>query len=515
MKKIVFIGPTITIDEAKTLLPDAMYLPPARSGDVLRAVRLKPDIIAIIDGVFERTASVWHKEILFALEKGIQVFGSSSMGALRARELSDFGMLGVGDVFQAYRDSLNEDDAVAVLHGSAGANFSAETIAYVNLKATLDKALQENILDQMTAHIIEIALKDLFYPFRLWETILQKATNAGADARVLLSFANWVKENGWVDVKKQDAVQLLRLMRAAKSSVDIEKSALLSLHRSLFFRTQLKSVMCRPFMTYHEELPFDEKVAAMSRYLGTTYRQTRRLAYLLSACYALAKKFRAELPSNNEFNQEAGREAIKRYTAIQKLLHFNLQNPVTKETKEDYLFGLMRLSLTNEFKLYKKDIQLFQEKEPVKYHLFSLTASLWWLIEQYAAKHQLIPNQFPIYEYSNKFRAKQALFSKESFQEWLLANELSEQEYAHLMMISTRFNYLVLQNNLDALDVIDTEEDVWWFMDALYLSGVYSEAKELVNNPEIARAHIAEYSNYYSNTSQLEHDLDFASSFFF
>ena len=38
--------------------------------------------IGIIDGHFGNVPSVWHKEILFALSKGVEVSGAASMGAL-------------------------------------------------------------------------------------------------------------------------------------------------------------------------------------------------------------------------------------------------------------------------------------------------------------------------------------------------------------------------------------------------------------------------------------------------
>ena len=47
---------------------------------------------------------MWHKEILFALSEGIDVYGAASMGALRAAELDAFGMRGIGDVYSAYAE---------------------------------------------------------------------------------------------------------------------------------------------------------------------------------------------------------------------------------------------------------------------------------------------------------------------------------------------------------------------------------------------------------------------------
>ena len=116
---VVFLGPTLTLDEGRAVL-DAQYLPPAGHGDVLRAALRRPRVIAIVDGVFERQPAVWHKEILFALSKGIHVYGAASMGALRAAELDEFGMRGIGEVYRAYADgTLEDDDEVAVAHADA------------------------------------------------------------------------------------------------------------------------------------------------------------------------------------------------------------------------------------------------------------------------------------------------------------------------------------------------------------------------------------------------------------
>src|SRR5262249_44516336 len=113
---VVFTGPTLSAAEASAEL-EALYLPPVAQGDVYRAALQGPRAIGIIDGTFERDPAVWHKEILWAMERGIRVFGSASMGALRAAELASFGMEGVGAIFAAYRDGvLEDDDEVAVAH---------------------------------------------------------------------------------------------------------------------------------------------------------------------------------------------------------------------------------------------------------------------------------------------------------------------------------------------------------------------------------------------------------------
>ena len=101
MTAVVFAGPTIVRDDIVSIC-DCHCLPPAARGDVYRASLSKPTAIGIIDGYFQGVLSVWHKEILWAISQGIHVFGSSSMGALRAAELQAYGMVGVGRIFEDF-----------------------------------------------------------------------------------------------------------------------------------------------------------------------------------------------------------------------------------------------------------------------------------------------------------------------------------------------------------------------------------------------------------------------------
>src|SRR5215813_12803310 len=147
MSVYVFVGPTLPPAEVATAL-DAVCLPPVAQGDVYRVVGARPRAIGIIDGYFDGMPAVWHKEILWAMHEGVHVFGSASMGALRAAELHEFGMRGIGDIFAAFRDGrLEDDDEVAVLHGPAEAGFRPSTEAMVNVRATLDAAEAAGVLD--------------------------------------------------------------------------------------------------------------------------------------------------------------------------------------------------------------------------------------------------------------------------------------------------------------------------------------------------------------------------------
>lgn len=76
---IIFTGPSLNHKEAKKIL-DADYRPPVGRDDILWALKDKPKVIGVIDGVFHQRPAVSHKELLRALESGVEVVGGSSMG---------------------------------------------------------------------------------------------------------------------------------------------------------------------------------------------------------------------------------------------------------------------------------------------------------------------------------------------------------------------------------------------------------------------------------------------------
>src|SRR5579859_4129854 len=97
---LVYLGSTLPKERALTIVPKAIIRPPAKQSDILTDMRrYDPTHILLIDGEFHQNLAVWVKEIIYALAHGIRVYGASSMGALRAVEHVDFGMVGVGRVY--------------------------------------------------------------------------------------------------------------------------------------------------------------------------------------------------------------------------------------------------------------------------------------------------------------------------------------------------------------------------------------------------------------------------------
>jgi hypothetical protein len=235
MKKIViFLGPSLPIAEAREIL-DAVYLPPAKQSDLLSAVTTySPDIIGLIDGVFLSLPSVWHKEILYALEQGVAVYGASSMGALRAAETEAFGMIGVGEIYQMYaRGELLDDDEVVMVHGPEDTEYRRLSEPMVNVRATFHRAKNEGIINKNLCEQLTAIAKSIYFPERTFSAIFRKAATAGILPDILEKMAHFAKEN-YVDIKRQDAISLLETLRDLPESLP-QSQPNFSLVRNQFF----------------------------------------------------------------------------------------------------------------------------------------------------------------------------------------------------------------------------------------------------------------------------------------
>jgi hypothetical protein len=207
-KIIIFIGPSLPSSEAKKIL-NADYRGPVARDDVLKALNDKPYIIGIIDGVFHQKPAVSHKELLKALKSDVTIVGGASMGALRASELDDFGMIGVGRVYESYKNGdMESDDDVAVV-------FNQETMeqlseALVNITFNFQKACIKGLITKSEMkNLLEIA-KSIYYPKRTYKQILNYSNINIQKKNSLKSFLD--KEG--IDVKREDAILVLKRIKS-------------------------------------------------------------------------------------------------------------------------------------------------------------------------------------------------------------------------------------------------------------------------------------------------------------
>jgi hypothetical protein len=216
MKVVVFLGPSLSQQEAKEILNEAEYRPPAGRGDIIRAANDGADAIGLIDGVFYQQAAVSHREILYAIKKGITVIGGSSMGAIRASELDEYGMVGVGKIYKWYKKgTINSDDEVALA-------FNPETLApitepLVNIRATLEGLLKRKEVSEEEGEITLKAAKTIPFQLRNFQRIVQRAMMDGLDkerGRIILDKMKAER----VDQKRLDAIEALNKLKELLST---------------------------------------------------------------------------------------------------------------------------------------------------------------------------------------------------------------------------------------------------------------------------------------------------------
>ena len=207
---IVFTGPSLQSKDAEKILK-ADYRPPVARGDIINALRDDPDIIAIIDGVFHKEPAVSHKEILEAIKKGVTIVGGASMGALRASELDDFGMIGIGKVYHDYKDGIIEsDDDVAVV-------INPETLeqlsdALISMNYTFKAAMDEGVINQVEFNNLVNTAKSIYYPKWTYERVFK---DSGLEIEIIKRFKRFLEENK-IDLKREDAIAVLEYIKKMK-----------------------------------------------------------------------------------------------------------------------------------------------------------------------------------------------------------------------------------------------------------------------------------------------------------
>jgi hypothetical protein len=208
MTTVVYVGMSIRHEDAQRILR-ARYLPPVRRGDL---PGLGKDVrqVGIVDGVFLSEASVGHREIMALLQRGVTVVGGGSMGALRAAELEDLGMIGVGRIFEMYRDGTIEgDDEVALVFDPETYRPLSEPL--VNIRYFLSEAVRRGIMEVGDEESLIVEMRKVFYPRRSFPELLGKADGlldeaSSASLRELHQLESF-------DLKRKDSLEVLNTLK--------------------------------------------------------------------------------------------------------------------------------------------------------------------------------------------------------------------------------------------------------------------------------------------------------------
>ena len=200
---VMFVGPSL----GDAAVPSNVErLPPAIGGDLSRLLGNLPSAVGLVDGCFGTAPSVWHKEILALLAAGVPVLGAASLGALRAAELSAFGMVGVGRVFEAYREgAVIRDDAVMLVHGPFELGSRALTVALIDAEAAIDRVP----LPDRDRRMLQRIVRTTPYYERSWDRCLRTFT-ARTGLEPPIAAETLIAQPS---IKQADTLMLMRLLQ--------------------------------------------------------------------------------------------------------------------------------------------------------------------------------------------------------------------------------------------------------------------------------------------------------------
>src|SRR4051794_1954370 len=138
--------------------------PPARRGDISALVgATPPGVLALADGVFHQALAVGHVELRDAVTAGWQVWGLSSLGAIRACEMRHMGVRGFGEVYRRFAtDESFSDDEVALLH-APDAPYQAISEPLVHLRVALDDLVASGVIPPPCRRALLNRLKKMWY----------------------------------------------------------------------------------------------------------------------------------------------------------------------------------------------------------------------------------------------------------------------------------------------------------------------------------------------------------------
>jgi hypothetical protein len=214
LTKCIFVGPSLENTELDRAI---VRFGPAQLGSIYLAAKSGYKIIGLVDGIFGNVPAVWHKEILYALDHGCVVWGSSSIGALRAAELYAYGMRGVGLCYRLYRAGIvTDDDEVAVIHGDSSVNYMPFSEPLVNARLTLRKLRRNGSLSPVQEVEAVTRFKALHFSQRTFteykrNMLLAFGTHEGN--RIYALFRSQYR-----NVKREDALQLANYLLSSPSA---------------------------------------------------------------------------------------------------------------------------------------------------------------------------------------------------------------------------------------------------------------------------------------------------------
>lgn len=210
-KTLLFAGPSsysIDLSRYSWIVNEG----PCKQSDILNHLLSDNfERIIIADGFYKSVPAPWHKEILIAIKEGVEVIGTSSLGALRAAELDKYGMIGFGKVYRYMKEELRDDSEVALIHELSTSEYRPITLAHVEVIFWIRNCLDLQLITESQAIAIIGISETTFFEKRTKQFLSRLITTKipGIDIDSI--------NRHWFSQKVQDLSLLLEQLNNSKS----------------------------------------------------------------------------------------------------------------------------------------------------------------------------------------------------------------------------------------------------------------------------------------------------------
>lgn len=203
---VVFLGPSCCVAEAADVLT-ADFRPAARAGDIRAAVRRGIRRVILIDGVMVYGYPPSPTEVYESIQAGVELIGAASLGALRAVELRNHGMQGVGWVYEQYLRTavMADDELLALMHPVTQAPL---TVPLIRVRYALECLGDEGRVPRPVAAQLLDELRTVYFEDRTRACIEAAASRAGMTTAATAELFDLR-----FDIKRADTLRCLSELR--------------------------------------------------------------------------------------------------------------------------------------------------------------------------------------------------------------------------------------------------------------------------------------------------------------
>ena len=216
----VFLGPSLQLDAARLLLPQATFYPPLSADSLEWLVDAPHTHYLVLDGDCEPGGLIDEDLIRKRVEHGGQWYGAAGFGAYLASQLSAVGCRGLGRVFDAYKThAISGWEDVARAYDT---DFSPLNDSLYSIRCTVARAYEMGVISRFFAIELILQTSEQVYYRRDFQAIAAAVAVHYGDMGQ--DFLNWLAQHGVHHIEQIDAVDALRHMAIQWKAINMQSA---------------------------------------------------------------------------------------------------------------------------------------------------------------------------------------------------------------------------------------------------------------------------------------------------